>query len=1328
MQDASELEPGPAITDRVSAAGSFLLAAMLAMSVLLAATATHAATITTIQSGNWDVSTTWDGGVPPGPGDDVTIASGHVVTVAADAAAVATMVIAGNTSGINGININPGSLLNVSGAITMTAPTSGTSTLNVGAGTLNAASIAIPGSPTAGRYCVVTVSTGTINVTGAITFTGTPAQARFISTDTSTVNIAGNFESGGTLITSNTGTINFTGSTAQTLGYYTTYNNITINNTSNGVALNGTTTILGSLTVATGTFIVGPYTLTVAGVTNVTGRLSITSATGTKTFTGDVTINSGGSWDNTSGNEAVNMGGSFRNDGTLDAGTGRYTFTGAIKTIDGVNPVSIPNLTVNGTVTNYGTLIVNTALGGSGTLTNGTNATLGIGGTLSITTLDAATTSNTVDYSGTAQTVRAITYHHLTLSGSGTKTLTNVGTIHGDLKLSGMCSATTAITTTIGGSLSVGMGTTFTVAGFNLTIVGETSVSGTLAHSSAAGTKTYVGPVTIDFGGSWTNASNSAIAFHGGLTHNGTTFSSGAGVYIFDTNPQTLEGGSTLTIDNVIVNGITLTNNSTNLIVSTALDGTGELLQGAGATLTLGGTAGITTLDAAAGANTVDYSGAAQTVKPTTYHHLTLSGGGTKTLTNVGTIDGNLTLAGTCSATTAITTTIDGNLSIGTGTIFAVAGFNLTIAGETSVSGTLAHSSAAGTKTYVGPVTIDFGGSWTNASNSAIALHGGLTHNGASFSAGTGIYAFDTNPQTLEGGSTLTINNVTVNGITLTNNSTNLIVSTALNGTGELLQGPGAMLTLGGTVGIITLDAAASANTVNYSGAAQTVKPTTYHHLTLSGGGAKALPSTTLTIYGDFTLSGTAYATAAAAINIAGSLSIGSSASFATGPFTHDLNGGFSNSGTFTASGGGIALTGTTDQSIGGSATTTFNNLTVNKIGGTVMVNTTFNVGGMLTFASGIITTGANIVIITSTGGVSRTSGHVFGNLRKQVSAGSTSQTFEIGDAGSYCPLSVSFSGITSSGDLTARITAGDHPKIESSTIDSIRSVNKYWTLTNSGIVFTNYDASFGFNDGDIDGGANTDLFKVGRYAGDVWTYPVVGVKAATRTEAIALTEFGDFGLGEDRPDPPVLATIGSQSVAEGHTLVVDVSATDPDGDSLTLSAENLPTNAGFSDNGDGTGSFAFSPDFTQAGVYNATFIVSDGALADSEIVAIEVTAVNAYPVLVSIGSQSVAEGDTLVVGVSATDPDGDNLILSAENLPTNASFDDNGDGTGSFAFSPDFTQVGVYNVTFIASDGVLADSEVVVITVVRHDSITISGNAGLSGTTLSYTNEVPPI
>ncbi len=193
----------------------------------------------------------------------------------------------------------------------------------------------------------------------------------------------------------------------------------------------------------------------------------------------------------------------------------------------------------------------------------------------------------------------------------------------------------------------------------------------------------------------------------------------------------------------------------------------------------------------------------------------------------------------------------------------------------------------------------------------------------------------------------------------------------------------------------------------------------------------------------------------------------------------------------------------------------------------------------------------------------------------------------------------------------------------------------------------------------------------------------------------------------------PALDSIGSKTVAEGSNLTFRVHATDPDGTPLTLTAVNPPTNSNFIDSGNGAGSFTFNPSFTQSGVNNVTFRVSDGSLLDSEVVSITVTNVNAPPVLDSIGAKTVAEGSNLTFRVHATDVDGTPLTLAAVNTPTNSNFVDSGNGAGSFTFNPNFTQSGVYNVTFRVSDGSLTDSEIVAITVTNVNLLPVLDSIG---------------
>ncbi|MEE8404772.1 MAG: putative Ig domain-containing protein, partial [candidate division Zixibacteria bacterium] len=183
---------------------------------------------------------------------------------------------------------------------------------------------------------------------------------------------------------------------------------------------------------------------------------------------------------------------------------------------------------------------------------------------------------------------------------------------------------------------------------------------------------------------------------------------------------------------------------------------------------------------------------------------------------------------------------------------------------------------------------------------------------------------------------------------------------------------------------------------------------------------------------------------------------------------------------------------------------------------------------------------------------------------------------------------------------------------------------------------------------------------------------------------------------------PPVLDPIGAKAIDEGVNLNFGVSATDAEGALPTLTTSTLPSGANFTDNGNGTGSFDWTPDFLQSGSYNVTFYATDDSAAvDSEVVTITVDdAGNQLPILTSIGAQSTTENVLLSFGVSASDIES-TPVLTTSSLPTGAVFTDNGNGTASFDWTPDFLQSGSYNVTFYATDDSSAvDSEVVTITV----------------------------
>jgi hypothetical protein len=174
---------------------------------------------------------------------------------------------------------------------------------------------------------------------------------------------------------------------------------------------------------------------------------------------------------------------------------------------------------------------------------------------------------------------------------------------------------------------------------------------------------------------------------------------------------------------------------------------------------------------------------------------------------------------------------------------------------------------------------------------------------------------------------------------------------------------------------------------------------------------------------------------------------------------------------------------------------------------------------------------------------------------------------------------------------------------------------------------------------------------------------------------------------------PPVISVPGAQTVQAGNTLMFTVSGSDPDsGDSVTLSASGVPANASFnqSSGNPANGQFSFTPSAAQAGqTFTVTFIATDnhGASA-SGAVSITVTSgppANRPPVISVPGPQIIAVGRLLTFTVTASDPDGDAVTLSAMSLPANSTFNP---ANGVFRFTPSISQAGlVFTVTFSATD-----------------------------------------
>lgn len=189
--------------------------------------------------------------------------------------------------------------------------------------------------------------------------------------------------------------------------------------------------------------------------------------------------------------------------------------------------------------------------------------------------------------------------------------------------------------------------------------------------------------------------------------------------------------------------------------------------------------------------------------------------------------------------------------------------------------------------------------------------------------------------------------------------------------------------------------------------------------------------------------------------------------------------------------------------------------------------------------------------------------------------------------------------------------------------------------------------------------------------------------------------------------DAPVLDAIGARSGNELSLITFTATTTDPDaGDTLTYSMDlGAPTGASIDPT---SGVFTWTPTETQGpGSYSVTVRVTDNgtpALSDFETFSINVSEVNAAPVLTAIGSKTVDEEVLLSFTANATDSDqpANSLSYSLDaGSPTGASIDPT---SGDFTWTPSEAQgPGVYTITVRVTDNgspALDDFEDVSITV----------------------------
>jgi len=267
---------------------------------------------------------------------------------------------------------------------------------------------------------------------------------------------------------------------------------------------------------------------------------------------------------------------------------------------------------------------------------------------------------------------------------------------------------------------------------------------------------------------------------------------------------------------------------------------------------------------------------------------------------------------------------------------------------------------------------------------------------------------------------------------------------------------------------------------------------------------------------------------------------------------------------------------------------------------------------------------------------------------------------------------------VSEGGTLLLTITATDADEDNISFFEDSFPANA--TLADNG----NNSASFEFNpdftqSGDI-------LFII---------YATAGIDTVSESFTVAVTNVNRA---------PSFVDPGDQEIQTLGTFTLELTASDPDNDSIVLTMITAPIAADFTDNGDGTGLFSITPTAQQTGEFTFQFRANDTLNGSTTLdVAFQIVANNNIPEIDAIQDQGVTEGDVLTFEVTGRDPDGPYPRYElADDAPENMSIAPLTDSTAECTFAPSFVQSGIYDVIIIATDGFYADSTTVNIQVVE--------------------------
>ena len=310
---------------------------------------------------------------------------------------------------------------------------------------------------------------------------------------------------------------------------------------------------------------------------------------------------------------------------------------------------------------------------------------------------------------------------------------------------------------------------------------------------------------------------------------------------------------------------------------------------------------------------------------------------------------------------------------------------------------------------------------------------------------------------------------------------------------------------------------------------------------------------------------------------------------------------------------------------------------------------------------------------------------------------------------------------------VTIRSTDSSGGYKEQSFTIAVANVNDAPTFTSTAVTTVNEDSTYTYNITVSDEDGQTATIAASTLPN--WlTFTDNGNNTATLTGTPADANVGQHNTVLTATDPngvvatqsftitvnglPEFSSSPTLTTNEDSVYTYNITVTDQDGDTTTITAPTLPAWLSFSDNGDNTATITGTPLQANVGNNSVTLRATDASGGYKEqSFTIAVVNVNDAPTFTSTAVTTVDEDSVYSYTITVSDEDGDTATITAPTLPTWLSITDNGNNTATLTGTPLNDHVGNNSVTIRASDsnGGTTDQSFVIVVSNTNDAPTIT-------------------